>query len=253
MSNASFWQKYPLFRAFCDKGRSLPDDRDGADVHARIRSIGGFMVRKVTRFYESLKSREKANCDPEDLLIELYIMLVEKDGHWNPERGKYITYAGKLIHRELLAIRDRSRTVQSPRNATSRLKEYQASEMEGKLSDRRRETYGQLSRTVENARSMPSADLLWLVAEDHVEEIEHQDAAERRLQLVARAIKRLGPVESCVIGWASGLWGSGSLTHQEIADKTRLSVEDVREIKAAAHAKIRWYVNSRMKRAGSAV
>jgi RNA polymerase sigma factor (sigma-70 family) len=241
-------QKYPMFYAFGEQ-QTFPTEEDlvNSDVHTRIRSIWPFAVQKVMKFHESLKPREQANTDPEDLLSDLYIMLVEKNGQWQPERGRYITYAGKLIVRELLAIRDRSRTIQSPRNATSRMKDYQACDENGTLTERRRETYGQLSRTVENAKPMPSDGVAWRVDDDHVEEVAERDLGEHELGLISKAIRKLPPTESLVLGWASGLWGSGFCTHQEIADRLSRSVEDVRDIKASAYAKIRWYVQTRRK------
>jgi hypothetical protein len=223
-----------------------------ATVDERIKSVWPFAVEKVLRFHKSLKPRERVNCDPEDILMDIFVMLRENDKHWEPGRGKYITYAGRLIGHELLAIRDRARTVQSPRNSTSRIKDYRTSEEDGTLSDRRRETFGQLTRTVDSVKSMPSAEALGHIDEDHTEEVEEQDLGEHEMGLLAKAIKRLHPLESLVLGWSSGLWGSGYCTHQEIADRLRRDVEEVREIKAAAYAKIKWFIRSRTKKAVSA-
>jgi DNA-directed RNA polymerase specialized sigma subunit len=245
--------KYPLLKAFGEHHVFLdaPDEAK-SDVNTRIQSIWPFMVRRVIRFYKSLKPREKANCDIEDLLLELCAMLIENDKHWDIGRGRYITFAGKLIAHELLAVRDRSRTVHSPRNASSRIKEYKASAEEGTLSERRRETFEQLSRTIDNIKAMPNTDLGLHYEDDRLEDVDQRDLDANAKKLLAKAIKRLPPAESLVVGWSSGLWGSGYCTHEEIAKKLQRDVEEVREMKAAAYAKIRWYINARRKQAETA-
>jgi DNA-directed RNA polymerase sigma subunit (sigma70/sigma32) len=246
--------KYPMLYAFGDRIEFLAiEDAMNATVDQRIQSVWPFAVERVLQFHRSLKPREQVNCDPEDILTDLYLMLRENDHLWEPERGKYITYAGRLISHELLAIRDRARTVQSPRNSTSRIKDYKASEKDGSLSDRRRETYDQLTRTVDAVKSMPSTEAFGAIDEDHTEEVAAHDLGEHELKLMAKAIRRLSPVESFVLGWSSGLWGSGYCTHQEIADRLHRDVNDVREIKASAYAKIKWYIRSRTKSAVSEV
>src|SRR4051812_9532283 len=102
--------KYPLFYAYGDKHTFLDDEAAvKATTEERIRSIWPFFVGRVLGFVESLKPRERVNFDPEDILSSLWIALAEKDDQWTLERGKYITFAGIIMDRELFAIRDLAR------------------------------------------------------------------------------------------------------------------------------------------------
>ena len=73
-------------------------------------------------FQDALNFRERVNFDPEDAISELWVVLAEKNDKWESERGKYITFAGVIVDRELCAIRERSRTVRSPKDSSYRIK-----------------------------------------------------------------------------------------------------------------------------------
>lgn len=71
-------------------------------------------MRKSLSFHRTLKAQNRVNFDPEDILAELYVAISLRDHKWTPDRGEYITFVGAIIDRELYAIGDRARTVESP-------------------------------------------------------------------------------------------------------------------------------------------
>lgn len=240
-------QKFPIFFAFGDRHRFLDADAAvAATPEARIRSIWPFLVRRVLAFQRTLKAREKANFDPEDTLAELYTLLFEKDGHWNPGRGKYITFAGALIDHELCAIRDRSRTVHSPRNSACRLKEYERIEAAGVMTERRRKTAEQVRRTAGGVQALAEIDQEARHAPDPADEAQRREADDAGVALVRQAIRReLSPFEAAILGMSTGLWGSPPRTIAQIAEATLKDPADVKRAKARAFLKLREFIAAR--------
>lgn len=108
--------RYPVFAAFGENPRRLSPEEAAASVDDRIASVWHFVVGRVASFVETLKPRERASFDAEDLMIELYIKLREKDPKWASGRGRYITFAGTVVSNELSSLRDKARTVAPQRH-----------------------------------------------------------------------------------------------------------------------------------------
>jgi hypothetical protein len=139
----------------------------------------------VLKFADTLRPRDLANYDPEDVLTELYLaLLLEKDHKWEPERGKYLTFAGtKVVENELHAIRDRSHTVHSPRNSSCRLKQYEPAQVGGTLSGRKAKTFADIRRVIGEHEP-------WSATPDPVSVPDTADVVERREDLKARQLRR---------------------------------------------------------------
>lgn len=229
--------RFPLFYAFGESHFRLSEEEaKSAPMADRIRSVWPFLVQRVIAFEETLRPRERANFDAEDTLTEVWIELARKDSKWDPARGKYITFAGKLLRNRLDAIRDESRTVQSPPNSGCRLREYRRAEAEGTLTGRQAKTAVALKRS----RGMPEP------IDDHDEQYGEADdaieVAERRSlsrSAVIDALRTLRPIEAAVIGRAYGLWGQPRQSIEEIATATKRTPEAIRRTKSRAQARIR--------------
>ncbi len=246
--NQRLRERYPILFALGERHTFLTaEEASVATRDDRIRSVWPFAVKRVLKFHKSMKPRDRTCYDPEDMLSQMYLLLCQKDHLWKPERGKYITYAGKLIARELYSVLDRAKIVQSPRNTSTRLKAHAAREKEGTLTERRLETHRRILRTLSTVKGSPSMLMACLSGEDQAEEIERRDLVNYELELMAKAIRKLSLSESCVIGWLSGLWGSGVCTPEQVAEKMRLDVAEVRDAKARAYAKIRAYIRRHAK------
>lgn len=244
MKDEPLRDRYPLFSAFGEEQEFLgPEESIEASTEARIVSIWPFLKRRASAFCKSLKPRERVNFDPEDVLLELWVALREKDEGWTPERGKYITYAGTIVDRELCSIRDRSRTVESPRNSSGRMKEYQSEEESGELTHRRRVTASQILRTNDIspiASSLNESGVLGVDKEDPAKALVEAERKQSISGTVSLAIRNaLTPYESSVIGRIFGLWGESPKSTWRTAWETATDTADVRKAKNRALDKMR--------------
>lgn len=140
-----------------------------ATKEERIRSVWGLLIKTTFKFLQRLSIRQRANFDPEDILIEMWITLSEKDHKWDPTRGAYNTFAMKLVHVKLQNISDQSNTIQSARNSVTRIKHYNALKASGNLTTRSMETFEAIRRI--NFRPFVSIFTQPTALEGHTEEI----------------------------------------------------------------------------------
>jgi hypothetical protein len=179
------------------------------------------------------------------VLLELYIELREKDHKWTPERGRYITFAAKLAQRHLIGLRDKARTVQSPRNSSSRMAEYRQEIEDGTITEDRYRTYEDIKRSsspytsigTHGSRGEPDWPE-WIPGEedDSVAEREHDRLSG---DAITWGIMCLTPFEARVLGMSGGLWGQPRLALPEIAGRTGRSRDAVKKAKDRAEAKIK--------------
>jgi hypothetical protein len=235
--------RYPIFYAYGDEHEFLDAEAAAAATpESRIQSIWPFIVKRVLSFQSTLKAIERANCDAEDTLTELWIALREKDRLWSPDRGKYITFAGVVIDRELCAIRDRARTVHSPRNSSCRLKEYRAEEADGTISARRRKTFDDIRRTSEGIQPIvePATTSARTLGEDHdADALTSQEERHESIDALKAAIKRLTAFEARVVGKMAGLWGQAPQSVWRIAWEAQRDPSEVRRAYSRAWRKIK--------------
>lgn len=238
--------RYPALNAYGTKHKFLSTEETiAANVEQRIRSIWPFLVRRVLSFQTTLSPRDRVNFDPEDTLAELWIALAENNSEWTPERGKYITFAGSIIQRELCAIRDRARTVESPRNSSCRLKEYAKEEADGTLTERRARTAEDIKRTSDGIKAIGNTyDDAQI---DHLEDPDSIAARNEEIEesrgLIRRAIAQaLTLDEARVLGRMSGLWGQECVSAWRIAFETGREVGEINRIATKARKKVRDYI-----------
>lgn len=249
--------RYPVLYAYGTRHEFLDVEAAKlATTEDRIRSIWPFIVNRVISFHFTLRPRERVNFDPEDVLIELFVVLSKKDAQWSPERGRYITFAGVIIDRELCAIRDSSRTVESPRNSTVRMREYKEEEKAGTISSRRAGTANDIRRSSEGTNSISvdsgtdarggSANWHPTTQEGPTEILIGNEDGDQFRAAIKNAIfhSQLTPLEACVVGRTVGLWGNSKRTIKKIAEETERDHREVRRALWTAHQKIRQYLLS---------
>lgn len=244
--------QYPVFQAFGDQFEFLDvESAVNATPEDRIKSIWPFIVRRVLHFHATLKARECANFDPEDTITELWVKLRMKDSDWIPERGKYITFAGTIIDRELCSIRDRSRTVESPRNSSCRQKEYNQGILEGTITQKRLKTANDIVRTNEGIKPIiPSSgrriDISQSDSSDPANIVAEQESVENSASMLRQALRCLEPAEAMVVGKLNGLWGKKTQTVHEIAWESGREESEVRSLHVHAIAKLQGFLGGRM-------
>jgi hypothetical protein len=235
---------YPSFNAFGVVPRLLTaDEAIGATTNERIGSVWLYLVRRANKFVKTLRPYEQSNFDVEDVLMELYVTLAEKDAKWEPDRGRYITFAGKIADRALTDIRDRSRTVESPRNSSCRMRDYQAQEEAGTLTDRRLKTFDDVRRSsgeyehISVARQGETGDY----REPSVPPDDHEEREDERMvkDAVTWGLMALTTFEARCLGEYAGLWGRQQRTIAEIARRTGRSKDAVKKARDSANDKIR--------------
>ncbi len=70
---------------------------------AQIRIVGvlPLLTRLINGWIRRLKPREQAQFDVDDLLQEMWLVLLEKDHYYEPSRARYTTFAGLLCRQHL--------------------------------------------------------------------------------------------------------------------------------------------------------
>jgi DNA-directed RNA polymerase specialized sigma24 family protein len=225
-------ERYPALFAFGEgpiEFLSVEQAR-AATPQERIKSVWPFLVRSTLKFCETLRTRAAINFDPEDVLNELYLVLAEKDAKWDPARGTYLTFAGRVVTNELHRIRDRAGTIHGPRNAACRIKQYEAEKKAGTLSEKKAGTLRDIRRALGDHESLDTADegiagRIGPGAED--------EATESRRRAVREALDRLPYDEMVVVGRTFGI-DSQPRDIDSVAGLLDISIDEARKIRGRA-------------------
>ena len=227
-------QQFPLLFAFGEGPAPLTTEVAIAATRAeRIQSVWPFMVKKALAFRHQMKPRESANVDLEDFLLSLWVALADRDHKWEPARGKYITFAGRIIDNALIDLRDKARVVEAPKNASCRLKEYGRLEAAGKLSPAMARTRADIERT--SGEIKPAEEWARAEGDDPAAIAERNEEAAR----LWAALDGLAQDEADVILHTSGVAGTEPLTLGQAAGSLGLSPGDAAKLKGRAQAKLR--------------
>jgi RNA polymerase sigma factor (sigma-70 family) len=192
---------------------------------------------------ETLQSRERANYDVEDVLMECWLALRDRDDKYDPERGRYITFAGPVIEHHLYAIREKARVVRSPRNSSCRLNGYAQAEAEGKINARTAKTANDIRRTAREPGGIVGDEYLPCSANVQAEAIERELRALGR-DAIIEALDVLTLDECRLIGGVFGLWDGQVRTVTQIAAEAGLDADRLYRVKRSAMAKLRAYLGA---------
>ena len=210
------------------------DEERTASLEQRLRSSWRFMIGGVIRFSATLKPREAAVFDVEDVAQAVAERLVEKDHLWDPDRGRYSTFVAAVMVNILVACRDRARTISGPTNAAARMAFYREKEADGSLTRDMRRTMVRLERAMEDVSCL---------------EIECQDPevsdAEDPIDMVAlrRAIRRLDdPLKAWILVRKEGLMGNDRMSYKEIARRVGISELEAKRIARHARNEIKEWI-----------
>lgn len=236
--------KYPIFGMFGANPKMLTFEQSlTATADQRIESVWRFLVRRALLFAEGMRGQELANFDVEDVLMELYVELREKDHKWEPARGRYITYAARLAQRHISGMKDRARTVQSPRNSSSRILEYQKEADAGTITQDRMRTFVDIARSKRAYAPVTWTDstpeLKKGVRPQNDPSVEDRERERLDKDAITWGLMALTPFESKVLGMSNGLWGQPCLTTVEIAEKTGRSRDAVKKARDSAVQKVK--------------
>jgi hypothetical protein len=192
---------------------------------------------------ETLQPRERANYDAEDVLMECWLALRDRDHKYDPERGKYITFAGPVIEHHLYAVREKARVVRSPRNSSCRLGGYAQAEAEGRISPRTAKTANDIRRTARDPGGISGDEYVPSSADVQAEVIERELRAIGR-DAIIEALDVLTLDECRLIGGVFGLWDGHARTVMEIAAEAGDDADRLYRVKRSAVAKLRAYLGA---------
>ncbi len=232
-------ETFPLLAAFGTEHRFLsPEEAVLATTEERIRSVWPYIVGRARSFCESLNPRERVSFDPEDVAVELWAVLAEKDDKWDHERGTYAVFAKTVCERHLEDVRDTSSVVERPKNSRGRIREYEEAEQKGALSPEQSKTMGDIRRAGGEIKPVDHA-AAGSSSPDPASVAERREIERLGREALAEAIPRLTPKESIVLGRLHGLWGKEAATVEQIADEMGWQRDRAMSIRASAYAKLR--------------
>lgn len=233
---ASQQHKYSMLNAYGSKVKFLSQEEiNSATAADRIQSIWPFVAQKVMSHWGKSKPWERIHFDPDDLMVEIWIELEKKNDRYDPSRGLYVTFAGRIVDRKLIAIWEHSRTVHLPRNSAGRLSKCTNKEDSGEPAEK-------INRCMRPVVEVDPEDKLH---EDQSTTEKAESLAEIRKR-AARVIRSLDAKEAYVVGHHYGLWGMEPTPIQVIAERLGLSVGQARALRAKAERKIRAIVRKNL-------
>ncbi len=230
--------RFPLFETLSKMSIELTEaEQKKAAPKDRLASIIPYMLQRAWGFARTLTTSQRINYDPEDTLSEIYEEMLLKDEKWNPELSSYMTFAHMMIDHLLIAIRDRSRTVHSPRNSGSRLAAYEAKRVLGELTGPTLATANAIQGTRTDPVGTQDYD-----SETGTAVLDSLCRAEEE-NVLAKAmlmgLSVLSPYEAAVVGSKWGLWGKEIRNITEIANDLGMSALEVRGVLNGSESKMK--------------
>lgn len=212
-----------------------------ADLEQRLRSSWRFMIGCVIRFSATLKPREAAVFDVEDVAQAVVERLIEKDHCWDPDRGRYNTFVAAVMNNILVTCRDRARTVSGPTNASARMALYREKEADGSLTPPMRQTMTRLERAF--------GDVVGLEydAEDldgpSLSDDDSDSSDDLDMVALRRAIRRLDdPLKAWILVRKEGLLGNDRMSYKEIACRVGISELEAKRIARHARTEVKEWI-----------
>ncbi len=114
------------------KGLSAAEEAQ-LEPHERIRRVWPMIVRLCSQHTEVMRPRG-VEVPTDDLIQEFVLHVLERDHKWNPARGKYTTFVGRLWRNVRQRQIETHGVVTGPHNAWSIMKRFQARHEAGQLS-----------------------------------------------------------------------------------------------------------------------
>lgn len=208
-----------------------------APFEVRLRSIWRYIVRRVQRFARTLKPREAAILDVEDVVHSVAARLVEKDHLFDPTRGRYSTFVDAVIGSVLTNCHEQARAVSGPANSYSRLKKY-----------RERQQNGTMTRSME--ATMKSIECVmgdfdsW---DDTIAASSGEDDVD--VQAIVAALRSLdNPLYVWILVRKNGLLGNPQLTIKEISVQIGITSDEVKAILKESWVHVKTYFEAAQHR-----
>lgn len=215
-------RRYPSLFPYGDRvPRQLSEEEERtAPFEARLESAWAILVTLAISTWRHYKDREKACVGIEDAMQNAVIELIQKDSRWDPDRGRYATFAKYIVRQSILSQRRHARTVTAPPSPYSVVRKYEQLLGDGTLGANRERTLDRVKQAIDDQDTLPPAKGP-LSDPDTV-----PDAAIRREELsigkqeIIDGLKRLQPIEAYIVACRQELMGARPKTDRVIARLT---------------------------------
>jgi hypothetical protein len=217
-----------------------------ATFEQRFASIARFVAGMVRKFHGSLSPEGHVSFELDDVFTDCWIELREKNTLYDNKASSYIVFASVLVSHLLLELRERSRCVRMPANASMVLKAYDRKDSESQLTKPQRILYMQILasgrdhgplRGGSDARGHAASTANRVCGpHDELEREEHEAAETTRL---ARQLCKLTTLECVTLSASLGLWGNAKASHREVSLEYGFSEKFVKTVLRRARHKLK--------------
>lgn len=223
------------FRGLCNP--LTPSQAAAASFEERVNSIGRFLVGQVLASYRRLSPEGRVAYDPDDLILECWIKLKERDSKYQSARGEYVVFARKIIRNCLVEITEKTRCVKLPANSAGMFRSLQGSQAECDVS--------RLELLTRTARDHVVLDGVQAEDLDSGEPcplqimVNAETAAADREELAKTLSDNLSAVECLALGSYYGAWDNQRRLLRDVARDHNVGVQPLRKALASAREKVR--------------
>lgn len=179
------------------------------------------------KFYRRLNDSERASYDLEDLLLEVWIALRERDDKYDSSRANYLTFARPIIRNCLSDLREKAHTVVTPNKWSDLIRE--AQEHPERLSERRLATAEAVRRTMRS--TVEAKEEHRIDDEDITDVLSEEETRSRAAELLVGLVCEISNTEALVAGALFGLWGQDKLPLALAARECGMTVHAVKRIR----------------------
>ena len=207
----------------------LSEEEEEGGTAERIKKVIPYFTRELHKFVRTLRPRERSLFNIPDILQELWVVLLEKDVYFDPEKSKYITYSVNIFKQQINEIRNRSHIVQAPRDTAKILRE-------GEESSRYAETVTAIAEV--GSLTTTAADASGRHDESAADRAGNRDEGANAKRILNLHLGCLSKDELKALRWKWGLLGSSPLSEEQIATMLGVTPKAVSRTLAAAERKL---------------
>jgi len=193
-----------------------------ASFEERFDAIARYVVSHVKTFFFALSPEGKISYELDDIVTEVWVELAQKNHLYRPELGNYLAWANTLIRNLLIDLRERSRCIRMPTNASTVFRRSEVQQEAGTLPEARRLLLLQMMAAGRDhflIRSGPDGeDEEGPSPSDSPEQADERALTEdARFYELSAKLNQLSTLECVVLGATLGLWGRTPSTYREVA------------------------------------
>lgn len=178
----------------------------------RLESAWAILVQIGLRAWMAYSEREKACVSIEDAMQAAVVELLARDRAFDPDRGRYVTFAKTVVRQAIAEQRRKARAVTAPASPYATLRTYGSLRAAGKLSPGRERTLERVRHVLEDQGSIPAHYSPVSPADAVVEPITRAEQGQADRRAVIALLSELAPIEAHILARRQGLFGQDGRT-----------------------------------------